>query len=409
MFRKLQIKMVLLNLGVVTMIIITIMALTSYSSMSIMRRKAEDVKNKIEETGMYYTKGPGNYYNAPILGNKMIPVPVDSAGRLILNEQFPGSGTGENNYRQDLFELIDDDMPDMKYIRHEERTFFTFNISSSDITYYFFIDATQERELNKQIMKNTVFIGLIALVMIIISSIFLTQRALIPVARAWNKQRRFISDASHELRTPVAIIKTNMEVVGENDKATIGEQRKWVDNVIAETERMANLIENLLFLSKKDLTKKEKLVSETEMNSEVEKAADKLEAIAAKKGLAIKTDCQNVKVHVPAIEINRLAVILIENAIKYTDTGTIEVKTYTEDGNSILQVKDSGKGMGKNDLSKIFERFFRIDSARSRKIGGYGLGLSIAKSICDSYNGEISVQSEPGEGSVFKVVFPAIK
>lgn len=409
MFRKLQIKMVLLNLAVVMAIIIAIMGLTFFSSISILRRQAETVKARIEENGVDFSKGPGNYYNALVLGNRMIPIPVDSTGQLIQNDQFPGMGIGENTYRQDLYELIEENMPDMKYIRHDDRTYFTFHIVSGDITYYFFIDATQEREMIRQLMKNTIFIGLFALVMVIISSIFLTKRALIPVTKAWNKQRRFISDASHELRTPLAVIKTNMEVLDEDDAATIGSQRKWINNVNAEIDRMTGLIENLLFLSKKDLIKKEKHYTNIFLDEHVGKAVSSLRKIAEDKGISLKASLEKVSVQTPGFEIYRLAVILIENAIKYTDHGSIEVRTYKDDKNAVLMVKDSGIGIEKEKTDRIFERFYRVDEARDRKTGGYGLGLSIAGSICDSYNGKISVESEQGKGSVFTVVFPAVK
>lgn len=407
MFRKLRIKMVLLNMGVVTAIIIAVMAFTYFSSQSILKNQAETIKIKTEESDFDFSKKPGEYLNASVLGNKMIIIPLDGEGNIVENEHLPRYT--ENNTRKGLLETITADKVDMEYISYDDRIYFTFFVEKDSNTIHFFIDATQERELNSEILKNTAFIGLLALIMIITASLFMTKKALEPIVTAWEKQKRFVSDASHELRTPVAVIKINMEIVGENDEATVEDNRKWIDNVNVETDRMSNLIEKLLFLSESDVDKKKAVSNKTAMNTTIEKVAANLKPLADKKGLAMEVDCKKVFVNVPDMDISRLGTILIENAIKYTRKGIVTVKTFEDNGNAMLQVRDSGDGIGKEHIDKIFERFYRVDRARSRKTGGYGLGLSIAKNICGNYNGKIHVGSERGKGSVFTVEFPLAK
>jgi len=407
MLKKLQWKMVFLNIGVVAFILAIVISLQFYSSMSILRRQAESIKERIETSKEVFNRNPFKFHESPVLGNKLVMIPVDSDGNLYMEEEiqsFPVDGE-----RLDLFETINENLPDMKYIELDDRVYFTFNVSKDGITYYYFLDATQERALNLQNMRNTAFIGLFAIVLIVFASIFLTIRALKPVKSAWEQQKRFVADASHELRTPIAVIKTNMEVVGEDNSVTVGSQRKWIDNVNEETDRMASLIDNLLYISKKDISNYEKYKTETAMNEFVDKAVAYIELIAKEKGLSVNRDLEPVEVHIPGSEITRLASILVENAIKYTDKGKIVITTRRDGTDAVLSVKDSGIGIDYKDFDKIFERFYRVDESRTRGAGGYGLGLSIARSICDSYNGKISVESEPGKGSTFSVVFPAVK
>lgn len=407
MLKKLQLKMVLLNIGVVAFVFFIIIGIQFYSSMNILKRQAESIKNRIEMSSEVFFRNPSKFHELPVLGNNLVVIPVDSTGSLYIVDDIKPSPL--DTVRMDLYEKTKEILPDMKYIELDDRVYFTFNVVKDDITYYYFLDATQERALNIQNMKNTAFIGLLAIALIILASIFLTKRALKPVKNAWERQKRFVADASHELRTPVSVIKTNMEVVGEDDLATVGSQRKWIDNVNEETDRMAALIDSLLYLSKKDMSKYQKYRAETAMHEFVGTAVSALMFIAEEKGLVVEKELGPVKVHIPGIEITRLATILVENAIKYTDFGRICVKTGMNGANAFLSVEDSGIGINTKDADKIFERFYRVDEARTRGAGGYGLGLSIARSICDSYNGRISVESEPGKGSKFNVVFPAVK
>jgi len=407
MFRKLRTKMILLNIAVVALVMVTIIFLISFSSVSILRRQAENMKARIEETGLSIWQRSDSPDNTPILGNKVIVVPVDEQGEMTTVydfQRFP-----EEGLRQTLFELIDENFPDMRYIKNDEREFFTFNLKYEDKTFYFFIDATQERELNRQIIQNTLFIGAGAIVLIILASMFLTKRALLPIKDAWNKQKKFISDASHELRTPVAVIKTNMEVIQGDEESTVKEQKNWMDNINFEIGRMTGLIDNLLFLSKMDKSNSEKYTMIGDLGTIIERVSLNIQKLAEEKGLTIFKELKTTSVNVPETDIERLAVILMENAVKYTEKGKITVKTYIEDNNCILSVEDTGKGIDEKEQVKIFERFYRADQDRSRKTGGYGLGLAIAKSIVDNYKGKIEVKSKPGEGSEFRVYLPKAK
>ncbi len=407
MFKKLRRRMILLNIGVVALVMITVIFLISYSSVRILRRQAEGMKARIEDSGLFFGVRNENFGDIPILGNKLIMVPIDENGNLADIAEFQRAQ--DEGLRKTLYGLIDDEFPDMRYIKSEERVFFTFNVEIDDLNVYFFIDATQERELNEQMIENTIFIGIAAMVLIILASMFLTKKALVPVTQAWEKQKQFVSDASHELRTPVAVIQTNMEVIGSDLDATVGSQINWIENINYEISRMTKLIDNLLFLSRKD---KSAAIDEMQV-SDIKETMDKLSmglgSLAAESGLGFRIETKTALVHVPEVELERLIVILAENAIKYTDKGEVVVRTYTDSGFGVLEVSDTGHGIAAEECKKIFERFYRSEADRSRKTGGYGLGLSIARSIVESYNGKIGIDSHVGVGSKFTVRLPGAK
>lgn len=249
-------------------------------------------------------------------------------------------------------------------------------------------------------------VGVAGILTLLTLSYVFTGKALKPVKETWKKQKEFIADASHELRTPLTVIQTNLDVMMSDEEGTIEENEMWLDNAYSETKVMANMIDQLLTLAKIDANENNLDMMELSLSEIVENVCDNMKIIAKNKNIKMLTDIEeNVIMKGDYDKIRRLVVILIDNAIKYTQEGSVSIKLYTDRRFKVLSVTDTGIGICEEDKTRIFDRFYRTDKARNRKFGGTGLGLSIAKWIVQSHRASIDVESKIGEGSTFIVRF----
>ena len=282
-------------------------------------------------------------------------------------------------------------------------------IESGDYTFAYMYKSTpsgnisivlREESSHKQFLKRLIItssiIGVASLILLFFISLIIAKRAIKPVEEAYNSQKRFIADVSHELKTPLAIINTNIDLLNSNKNDTIKNQKKWIDYIAFQTDRMSKLVSNLLYLAKAD--NNEILGEEVEFNLSdvVMNQALNFEAILYENNIELDCDIkENISFKGNKEGFNQLIGILIDNAIKHSFKDT-EIKiSLKEDKQKIhLSVENTGENIPKEDLEKIFERFYRVDKSRAREKGGYGLGLSIAKTIVEKYNGKIYAESE---------------
>jgi len=249
---------------------------------------------------------------------------------------------------------------------------------------------------------------LFAIGMVFAGSWLLSKAAIRPIQAAWQKQLDFTADASHELRTPIAVIQTNLELVMDSRSETVGSQMKWLKNVEAENKRMARLVEDLLTLSRAD-TNQQTLEVEAFMFDEViSESLIPFEPIASKKRIALEVSTNNkISFHGDRKRIKQLIVVLVDNALYYTDgPGAVSVSLTRSEKALKLTVSDTGQGMEAEHLDKIFDRFYRVTKTRNLNQDGSGLGLSIAKWIVQEHGGTIEVESSPGCGTTFTVFLP---
>ncbi len=243
---------------------------------------------------------------------------------------------------------------------------------------------------------------------VFLGSSFLSSKALIPIRNAWQKQIDFTADASHELRTPLAAIQTNTELILGNKEETVASQEKWLKNILKETNRMAKLVENLLLLARTD-TKEAALESSTFLlNEAIFDALTPLEPLALERQIQLSWDLEsNLLFTGDYHRMQQLVVILVDNAIQYMNQpGTIKVYLIEKKHLFQLIVEDTGKGIPAEELPHLFDRFYRVDKARSRNKGGSGLGLSIAKWIVESHGGSITAMSTLNQGTSFIIDLP---
>ena len=254
----------------------------------------------------------------------------------------------------------------------------------------------------KSIYILAIVASIILLIIIYIISKKVTNIIVLPVEKTIEKQKQFISDASHELKTPLAVIEANAYVL----ESQIGEN-KWMKYIQSEITSMDKLINDLLFLTKIENTKGLQVNENFNLSEEMNLISSMFESMAFEKNISIEYSIiDNVKINANREEIKQVLSILIDNAIKHTkENGKVMIELNIEKNNVIMQVKNEGNPIPEEEKDKIFERFYRVDKSRNRKEKRYGLGLAIAKSIIENYKGKIEVYCKDGI-TAFKVILP---
>jgi len=219
--------------------------------------------------------------------------------------------------------------------------------------------------------------------------------------------QRFLADASHELRTPLTILQAELEAMLGHIRAD-AELSEVAVSALEEVERLRNIVESLFALSRLDAGEAINQTEIFDLGELVTSTADQMSLLALDKRISIKCEApEALMVRGDRARLKQVAVNLLDNAIKYTpEGGAIHVRTATRQNRAVLEVIDNGIGIPPQAVPHVFERFYRVDKARSRQLGGAGLGLSIVKSICAAHSGHVEVQSKEGKGSRFSVELP---
>ena len=226
---------------------------------------------------------------------------------------------------------------------------------------------------------------------------------------AFNEQQRFIADASHELRTPLAVLRGETEVALAKQR-NADEYQESLSLIQEEAERLSRIVEDLFILARQPIDAPAALIRErVSLNDAVKDCARAAQVLATRKGVRLTTENNSASIHLNADKelITRMILNLLDNAVKYTPAGgEISLALTRQNGNAEIVVRDTGIGIPEVDRQRIFDRFYRVDKARSRALGGAGLGLSIVRWIVEVHGGEIRIDSTPGRGSTFTVDLP---
>ncbi len=218
---------------------------------------------------------------------------------------------------------------------------------------------------------------------------------------SFQKQNQFISDASHELRTPIAVIQGYANLINRWGKSDPDILQESIDSILTETDHMSALIRQLLFLAKSDQHKLTVQKAKISLNEVAAELVREMEVLDVDRKIFF-TEEDTVEILADYDLIKQLLWVHGENALKYSKAGgEVEVKVWKDKKFGYISVKDNGMGIAEEDIPKIFDRFYRVDKSRNKEISGTGLGLAIAKWIMESHDGEILVESKAGEGTVF--------
>lgn len=231
-----------------------------------------------------------------------------------------------------------------------------------------------------------------------------------PLEILFAREHEFAADASHELRTPLTVLSLGVESLQNDDESKLsGFAQEVLRDMQHETKYMSRLIEALLTLARGDEENTPLARAKVDLTEVAVKVCNKMRPLAAKKGLGLEYaagDARQVFILGDKNKMEQLLIIFIDNAIKYSESGTITVTVDTDSMHAVIKVMDEGIGISESDARKIFERFYRVDKARSRAAGGFGLGLNIARIIVGRHGGTVSVKPRSPHGSIFTVRLP---
>lgn len=279
-------------------------------------------------------------------------------------------------------------------------------IDHNDIKKIIFLDTSPEHGILSNLIITFSVAAVIMLIVIFFVSRFFADKSIKPVKEAFDKQKQFVADASHELKTPLTVINTNVDVLLSN--AEDETNSKWLHYIKSEAERMAKLTNDLLYLTKVDYSETKLVSTVFNLSDTVENVILTMEAAIFEHNITFDYNIEpNLNAHGNSEQLQQVVLILLDNALKYTNKkGRIDVALKKSHNNIVFKITNTGEGIAKEHLDKIFDRFYRTDKSRARESGGYGLGLSIAKAIIEQHKGKIYATSIENESTTFSFELP---
>ncbi|MEK3838991.1 MULTISPECIES: sensor histidine kinase [unclassified Paenibacillus] len=424
MFNKLRTRFLIVNL-----VTISIIMLVAFAAIYIFtyRNVQGDIYMALHRIADMQQRGPGDGQSPPGAGGgggrgtmPMDQGPIDPyqperSVSFTVQTDASGKMTGKESkftmdddlYSAALKEALSLGKDTGRFTMDGSRWIFMVKPASSG-KQFVFMDITAQQQILTNLIYTFAAVGLLTLVILYFTSRYFAGRSIAPVREAFDKQKQFIADASHELKTPLTIINTNADVLLANSEDTIRNQAKWLQYIKSETERMTRLVGDLLYLTEMDDARIGKLHGRFNMSEAVENIILTMEAVLFEKNISFDYDIQP-ELTVPGNpeQIKQVVMILLDNAVKYTNPkGAVHISLHKQNSDVLLSVSNTGEGIAAEHLARIFDRFYRTDTSRARKQGGYGLGLAIARSIVDQHQGRIYVKSVVGASTTFYVQLP---
>lgn len=268
-----------------------------------------------------------------------------------------------------------------------------------------FVDISGHVAALNSLVQSCAIVGAVALAAFLVISVLLARWAVKPVESAWQQQKQFVSDASHELKTPLTVIMSNAELM-QNPEFEPESKAQFASSILVMTKQMRNLVEGMLELARADNGQVKKDFAKLELSKVVEDTLLPFEPVFFEKGLMLESNIQpDIWTKGSQGHLRQILEILLDNAAKYSAPGIVQVQLMHQSrGACLLTVSNPGTPIAKEDLTRIFQRFYRVDEARSRT-GSFGLGLPIADAIVKEHGGKIWAESNP-TGNRFCVLLP---
>ena len=400
MFKKLRNKFLFINLGAILLVLLI-------SFVSIFFITYKNVENEvISQLNQTLSQNGDNRNDRPIpIGENeketQEELPPSISFWLEVDENM--KITNKNNLHFDSIQTSTYKALVNEVSIDNETGFFSYNgsywaykVETSNSGYRIaFTDISNNVSTLTGMLSAFAIVAVLSSILALLFSRYFANRAIEPMKETFQKQKQFVSDASHELKTPLTIINTNVDLVLSNEDQSVASQKQWLTNIKNEVNRTSTLTNNLLYLSKMDATEF-KDSERINISNQIEQCTLSLEAIAYEKQLTFETDIkEELYVKGSPTMINQLIIILLDNAIKYSEENTkIEVILGSSNKHVNLQVINQSKTIPSEKLEHLFDRFYRADDSRNSQSGGHGLGLAIASNIIDKHHGKITINSK---------------
>lgn len=347
-------------------------------------------------------------------GGQVIPVAlftVDANGVTAASGRFNTASISDDVLEQAGAELAD---AAEGFGKLSDSGLFCLKRQAGGVMYLAFADISSARGW-ESLAATLAVIEVAALAVFFVISLFFSRWALGPVARAWVQQRRFVADASHDLKTPLTVILANTSIALEHPERSVASQSQWLESTQHEAEAMQGLVGDLLELAKMDEEEAAAGAGGLRANFESVDLSDlvegellQFESVAFERGVQLESYVQpGISLSGNKQRLRRLAGTLIDNACKYVDEGGAVEVTLSETGKQArLTVRNTGAPIAPEDLPHVFDRFYRADKARTSGAGGHGLGLAIARAIAEEHRGTLTVASTQEAGTTFTATLP---
>lgn len=397
--KKLQTKIFIVISGILSLFLVSILFIFNYQDYQREYKNVESILNR-----MAFVSNFGNNVSKP---GRVPPEKTDYNENRIFMDSLVYTILFDGNEVKQVIKHSEEE------INENEIKKIAFNLNNKKINYYignlYFSDYSYVKQNSimiiidnknvKDVLYSRLLVSLIIFILletiIVLISIYLTKWIIEPIESSFEKQKRFIADASHELKTPLTVIMANVDMIKVNKG-----NEKWINNIKTEADSMNNLVCDLLDLAKLENLEKQEELKKADLSKLVEKTILPFESLMFENKIDFTYEIESgIEYKCLKDKIQQLISILVDNAIKHTkENGYIKVLLNKDNKNGILlSVINNGEGIKPGDEEKIFERFYRSDNSRNRKQKRYGLGLAIAKNIVEMHNGNIFVTQDDKE------------
>lgn len=420
MISKLRRRIILVNMllvGIVILMIFTVVCVNSYSNS--VHELERGLSHVIEEKGFgdepfdkneqFKVGEPEKKDNIP--GGRDMEGPVQISSYIVVQVDKDGNITDikESDLSMDESDLkicVEQVLSEqylsgqiskysLMYVKRDNMNGYTISFADNSGIY--------SSLTNTLLLNLGLFIGSMGVIFLI--SLVLSGFAVKPVKTAWEQQKQFVADASHELKTPLTVILANNNIIMSHTENTVKEEKQWLESTEEEAQHMKQLIDQMLFLAKSDAGETNIELTDVDFSEIVEGTALNFEPVAFEKNVMIDPQIENgITLHGNAMQLNQLSHILIDNAVKYAnEDSTVTIKLSKTADTVEFEVNNKGNVISEDEVEHIFDRFYRAEKSRTTK--GFGLGLSIAQKIVHSMNGKLIAESNEQDGTTFTAVF----
>lgn len=402
MIKRLRWKFVCINMMIVTVMLLVIFGMVLHFTQESLENQSLSVMESVIELGRHQPGRPGEDTHKTQL--PFFVVTVDPDGEMTASS----GGYYDLSDEEAVLNIIQDAQKTGKETGILKAYNLRFQKQSTPLGQMLvFVDISSEIATMKGLVKSSVKICIVSFFLFFGISVLLARWAIQPVETAWNQQRQFVADASHELKTPLTVIMTNAELL-QSGNYSEEERGRFTDSILTMSHQMRGLVESLLELARVDNGAVQMTFAELEFSRLVGDAMLPFEPLYFEQGLELSCDIEEgIKLKGSQSHLRQVIDILLDNAMKYSaPQGKVAVSLKKQGRNCLLSVSNPGEPISPEDLKNIFKRFYRVDKVRSMN-HSYGLGLSIAEGIVAEHHGKIWAESANGVNCFF-VLLPTV-